>query len=139
MKPAEPEKQDNLFVRYMKQAMSAIKKGPEVKSTKEVTSETTPAFDITPVAAPKPKIDRKAVFPLKESNFQKNFIVPLCCNPLPGDDVFGYITDKEEVEVHKRACQTGLKLKSNFGDRIMKWHGAIIASTPFWHPSFLQG
>lgn len=120
MKPAEPDKQDNLFVRYMKQAMSAIKKGPEVKSTKETTSETTPTLDITPAVASKPKIDRKAVYPLKESNFQKNFIVPLCCNPLSGDDVFGYITDKEEVEVHKRACQTGLKLKSNFGDRIIE-------------------
>lgn len=71
----------------------------------------------------KEKIDRKAVFQLTETNFRKNFIVSSCCNPLPGDDVFGYITEKEEVEVHKRSCQNGLKLKSNFGDRIIavKW------------------
>lgn len=121
MKPAEPEKQDNLFVRYMKQAMSAIKKGPESKGTKEVSKE--PSQETKPVTTThvsQPKIDRKAIFALKEANFRKNFLVPLCCNPLPGDDVFGYITEKEEVEVHKRACQTGLKLKSNFGDRVIE-------------------
>ena len=52
-------------------------------------------------------------------NFKKNFIVAPCCNPLPGDDVFGFITDKNEVEVHKRSCETGIKLKSNFGERIV--------------------
>lgn len=34
--------------------------------------------------------------------------------------MFGYITEKEEVEVHKLACQTGVKLKSNFGNRIIE-------------------
>jgi len=33
--------------------------------------------------------------------------------------VFGYVTEKEEVEVHKRSCQTGLKLKSSYGDRVI--------------------
>src|SRR5690554_1448771 len=121
MKPAEPEKQDNLFVRYMKQAVNAIKKGPEVKNSQEVKAtgkDPSPApLAVVPTI---PKVDRKAVYRLTESNFRKNFIVPLCCNPLPGDDVFGYITEKEEVEVHKRACQTGLKLKSNFGDRVIE-------------------
>lgn len=74
----------------------------------------------------KQRINRGGVtYQLTETNFRKNFIVPSCCNPLPGDDVFGYITEKEEVEVHKRSCQTGLKLKSNYGDRIItvSWGG----------------
>lgn len=116
---SEPEKQDNLFMRYVKQAMSALKKSPVDKNTKN-----RPKSELEPVNQPefideKGKIDRKAVYKLSETNFHKNFIVPTCCNPLPGDDVFGYVTDKEEVEVHKRSCQTGLKLKSNFGDRII--------------------
>ncbi len=110
-----PEKQDNLFVRYMKQAMSAIKKSsPDVRSEKK---EVEPApFSLEPE---KSKINLKEVYQLTEVKFRKNFIVPACCNPLPGDDVFGYVTEKEEVEVHKRSCQTGLKLKSSFGDRII--------------------
>ena len=111
----EPEKSENLFVRYMKQAMSAIKKpGTDHKSNKADK-------ELAEVVENKEnvKIDRKAIYKLAEQNFVKNFIVLSCCNPLPGDDVFGYITDNEEVEVHKRSCQNGLRIKSNHGDRII--------------------
>jgi GTP pyrophosphokinase len=118
MKSPTPEKQDNLFMRYVKQAMNAIKKSPEPKVANgvEVESKT----KIVPMEPTNPKVDRNAVYQLTEVKLRKNFIVPSCCNPLPGDDVFGYITEKEEVEVHKLACQTGVKLKSNFGNRIIE-------------------
>lgn len=119
------EKQDNLFVRYMKQAMNVIKKAPpaDPKNVKSGQKEPVTSIVQEVSSGEKEKIDRKAVFHLTETNFRKNFIVSSCCNPLPGDDVFGYVTEKEEVEVHKRSCQTGLKLKANFGDRIIavKW------------------
>ncbi len=122
MKP-EPEKKDNLFVRYMKQAMSAIKKPPVENKAKNkednVEGESVEPTLFLQEKQPKPKIDRNAVYKLTESHFKKNFIVPSCCNPLPGDDVFGYVSENEEVEVHKRSCQTGLKLKSNYGGRII--------------------
>ena len=125
----ELDKTDNLFVRYVKQAMSAIKKpGPDHKSKSRESEEIgeTTTNVVQPVSTPlntvimqKPKVDRKAVYKLEESNFRKNFIVPSCCRPLPGDDVFGIITEQDDVEVHKRSCQTGMKLKSNYGDRII--------------------
>ncbi|MDR2815091.1 MAG: RelA/SpoT family protein [Proteiniphilum sp.] len=120
MKPA-PEKQDNLFVRYMKQAMNVIKKTPPPDRKNGTAGQEEAATPAMPeeLSGVKEKIDRKAVFRLTEANFHKNFVVPSCCNPLPGDEVFGYVTEKEEVEVHKRSCQTGLKLKSNFGHRII--------------------
>lgn len=119
LKPV-PEKQENLFVRYMKQAMSAIKKTPQ-EPRKMLLNETgsEDANLLLSQEINQPKIDRKAIYRLTEQNFRKNFIVYSCCNPLPGDDVFGYVTEKEEVEVHKRSCQTGLKLKANYGDRII--------------------
>ena len=111
----EPTKSENLFVRYMKQAMSAIKKpGTDHKSNK-VGSELVELVE----NKGKVKIDKKSIYKLEEHNFIKNFIILSCCNPLPGDDVFGYITDNEEVEVHKRSCQNGLRIKSNHGDRII--------------------
>lgn len=110
-------KQDNLFMRYMKQAMNVIKKNPEENKGREVTLER--GEDRTE----EPVVDKKSVYKLQEVNFKKNFIVPPCCNPLPGDDVFGFVTGKNEVEVHKRSCETGIKLKSNFGESIVavKW------------------
>lgn len=106
-------KSDNLFVRYMKQAMNVMKKTPEHKPD-EVTQTKSGKPDVKT-----PAIDTKSVYLLKEERFRKNFIVAPCCNPLPGDDVFGYVTDKNEVEVHKRSCPTGMKLKSNFGEKIV--------------------
>lgn len=111
----EPEKQDNLFVRYMKQAMNAIKKPSSDQKSVNKDAES----PMLRLESEKSRVNRKEVYQLTEVKFRKNFIVPACCNPLPGDDVFGYVTEKEEVEVHKRSCQTGLKLKSSFGDRII--------------------
>ncbi|HHU97120.1 MAG TPA: bifunctional (p)ppGpp synthetase/guanosine-3',5'-bis(diphosphate) 3'-pyrophosphohydrolase [Petrimonas sp.] len=120
MSAPTPEKQDNLFVRYVKQAMSAIKKSPEPKAVNGTGVEEESKANVTPMEPALPKVDRNAVYQLTEVKLRKNFIVPSCCNPLPGDDVFGYITEKEEVEVHKLACQTGMKLKSNFGNRVIE-------------------
>ena len=46
-----------------------------------------------------------------------------CCHPIPGDDILGYINNKNNVEIHKRDCPVATRLKSSFGNRILdaKW------------------
>ncbi|MDR1517480.1 MAG: RelA/SpoT family protein [Dysgonamonadaceae bacterium] len=115
VKDTPPEKSNNLFMRYMKQAMNVMKK----TSSPSPSTEPESASELKKDEA-KSKINRKEIYRLKEENFNKNFIVATCCKPLPGDDVFGFVTDKDEVEVHKRSCQAGMKLKSSFGNRIVE-------------------
>jgi len=47
----------------------------------------------------------------------------LCCNPIPGDEVFGFVSINEGIKVHSKNCPNAIALQSNYAYRIMlaKW------------------
>ena len=52
-----------------------------------------------------------------------NYKLANCCNPIPGDEVFGFLTVAEGLKVHKKNCPNAVSLQSNYAYRIMptKW------------------
>ncbi len=68
------------------------------------------------------KFNRKKPIFVSDTNIQQ-YVFPSCCHPIPGDDILGFIDNKHQIEIHKRACPVADKLKTSYGNRILdaKW------------------
>lgn len=71
-------------------------------------------------------IDRKKVFVLHPDADRPNYIIEMCCSPIPGDDVLGFVNDDEEVVLHKVSCPVAMRLKTSYGPRLVatRWGGS---------------
>ncbi len=76
------------------------------------------AVSATDVADFVKHLDRKQTLMLNEETLKKCVIAP-CCSPIPGDDVLGYITPQDQLEIHKRSCPDAMKLKTRYGNNII--------------------
>tara|TARA_B100001059_G_scaffold109372_1_gene109202 strand:+ start:59 stop:2260 length:2202 start_codon:yes stop_codon:yes gene_type:complete len=54
----------------------------------------------------------------KEKEMLK-YSIASCCNPIPGDVVFGFVSVKDGIKVHKKDCPNSISLRSNYAYRII--------------------
>ncbi|HCC52555.1 MAG TPA: GTP pyrophosphokinase, partial [Porphyromonadaceae bacterium] len=112
------EKNGNVILKYVKKAFGVGKKKPRILTPSDASSD-------------KPVFDKTKPYELREEAFGRNYVVASCCKPIPGDEVFGFINDDNSVIVHKRSCPIGIRLKSNFGDRILSTVWSSHTSSSF--------
>ncbi len=68
------------------------------------------------------KFNRKKPIFINDDNISQ-YRFRHCCHPIPGDDILGFIDNKQRIEIHKRDCPVANKLKTSYGNRILdaKW------------------
>ena len=93
----------NAFVSYIKNKIRKPETPKDVDK-EEITSK----YDMLVFGKEEEKLD---------------YTLAQCCNPIPGDKVFGFLTINDGIKVHKKNCPNALSLQSNYAYRIMlaKW------------------
>ena len=77
-------------------------------------------------------IDTSETYQLSEDQLGKrNYNIADCCKPILGDEVFGFLNADDTVIIHKHSCHIGLRLKSNFGERILSTEWSNKSNLPF--------
>lgn len=90
----------NVFISYIK---NKIRRKPQDKETDK--QEITKKYDLLVFGNDEEKLDYR---------------ISTCCNPIPGDNVFGFITIKDGIKIHKKNCPNALRMQSNYDYRILK-------------------
>ncbi|MEY8848889.1 bifunctional (p)ppGpp synthetase/guanosine-3',5'-bis(diphosphate) 3'-pyrophosphohydrolase [Psychroserpens sp. XS_ASV72] len=93
----------NMFMTYIKNKIRKPTVAPDLDK-EEITSK----YDMLVFGKEEEKLDYK---------------LSTCCNPIPGDPVFGFLTINDGIKVHKKNCPNALSLQSNYAYRIIqaKW------------------
>ena len=92
----------NSIINFFK---NKIKRSPSTATEHINKEEINTNYDLLVFGAEQDKLDYK---------------LSACCNPIVGDEVFGFITINEGIKVHKKDCPNALSMQSNYAYRVIK-------------------
>ncbi|MDX1904951.1 MAG: RelA/SpoT family protein [Thermonemataceae bacterium] len=75
--------------------------------------------------------DTKDVLLIGEDMDKIDYQLAVCCNPIPGDDVFGFVTINDGIKIHRTNCPNAKELMSHYGHRILKAQWASQAEKAY--------
>jgi GTP pyrophosphokinase len=112
----------DLYFQISNETIDRTKIDIEAILTADKNKQTEPSVAVKPKAV-QPLPTDAVILSENEANLEYSFAK--CCHPIPGDEIFGFITVGEGVKIHRTNCTNALALMSNYGYRILKakWAG----------------
>jgi guanosine-3',5'-bis(diphosphate) 3'-pyrophosphohydrolase len=68
----------------------------------------------------KEKTEKEGNIEFEEEYSQYNYKLSKCCNPIPGDSIFGYLTNHNEIKIHRNNCPNAEHMNSKMAFRCIK-------------------
>ena len=95
--------------------------GDRLEQPKPKTT-TTEVHTDHPAHQPKPVLNKKdgELIIFGESSDKIMYSLAKCCNPIPGDDVFGFVSVGKGLIIHRTNCPNAAQMMANYGHRIVK-------------------
>ncbi len=85
------------------------------------------------------KLDKQKTFVLREKSDDVAYSLAKCCNPIPGDDVIGYVSSNDHVIIHKRSCPSASRLVGSQGERIINAEWARFKKLSYLTRLYMSG
>lgn len=111
---------NNSFLNFFKKRLRSFSES----SKKETLPSFTPNYD-------------KLLFGKERETL--SYTLASCCNPIPGDDVFGFITVNEGIKVHKMDCPNAISLNANYAYRVIEAKWVDSSADEFSAQLYLSG